>query len=213
MANINKRMKQNIEKGKMLSADQLTALEEEKRVANRKYWTRYIIMMFVYAAVYDGITYLTRSFAFDMHQFRIAEVMVAIVFFDPAAFPGMTIGCIVANFFGPGGIPDAILGGCATAFGIYCMKWWAERNGKPYVGMALYALFNAFMVALELSYNELLASEHFMLEIFAWVMLGEVVCSVVGGTVLHFIISRRWKDIVSETKKGEEPEFTPTTLQ
>lgn len=213
MANINKRMKQNIEKGKALNADQLTALETEKKTANRKYWTRYIIMMFVYAAVYFGITYLTRSFAFDMHQFRIAEIMVAIVFFDPAAFPGMTIGCIAVNFFGPGGIPDALLGGCATAFGIYAMKWWAERNGKPYVGMALYALFNAFMVALELSYNEVIASEHLILEIFAWVMLGEVICAVVGGTILHFIIGRRWKDIVSETKKGEEPEFTPTTLQ
>ncbi len=213
MANINKRMKQNIANLKLAKSDELTALEAQERLDKRQFRVRFIIMMFVYAAIYFGITYLTRGFAYDMHQFRIADAMIALVFFDPAAFPGISIGCFAADIIGPGGLEDAILGTCATAFGIYIMKWWSERNGKSYVGMALYAFLNAFMLALELSYNEAIATDHMILEIFAWVMLGEVVCAVLGGTIIHTIAGKFWKDLVSETKKGEKEEFHPGTLQ
>ena len=212
MANINKRMKQNIKNAKLSRADELTLLETQEKEAKRKERTRYILMMIVYAAVYFGITYFTKEFAYEPHQFRIAEAMIALVFFDPAAFPGVSIGCFAANIIGPGTFYDAVLGTAATGFGIYAMKWWSERNGKPYIGMALYAFLNAFMIALEFSYNANYASQT-MLELFAWVMLGEVVCGVLGGTILHFIVGKRWKDIVSETKKGQEEEYHPTTLQ
>lgn len=213
MANINKRMKQNIENKKVLNAEKLTALEAQERLEKRKERIRFTLMMFVYAAVYFGITALTQTIAYNVHQFRIADMMAALVFFDPAAYPGVCIGCFAADLLGPGGLEDAILGTCASAFGIYAMKWWSERNGKPYIGMLLYALLNTVMVALELSYNAIFAAEYSVLEMFLWIFLGEIVCAVLGGSILHFIVSKRWKDIVSETKKSENEEFHPGTLQ
>ena len=213
MANINKRMKQNIENLKVANADKLTALEAQERYEKRKSRTRYTIMMFVYAAIYFFICFFTQKMSYDMHQFRIAEALAALVFFDPAAFPGVTIGCLAANVIGPGGLYDAIFGTCGTAFGLYIMKWWSERNGKPYVGLALYAFFNAFLIALELNYSQVAEAGNQIFTIFAWVMLGEVVCAVLGGTILHTIIGRFWKDVVSETKKGEDEEYHPTNLQ
>ena len=212
MANINKRMKQNIENKKIANADKLTALEAQERLDKRKERIRFTLMMFVFAIAYFGITALTQPVAYNVHQFRIADCLIGFVFFDPAAFPGVCIGCFAADLLGPGGLEDAILGTCASAFGIYAMKWWSERNGKPYIGMALYALLNTVMVSLELSYNEVYASQYSVLAMFCWIMLGEVVCAVAGGSLVHFIVSKRWKDIVSETKVSEKEEFHPGTL-
>ncbi len=213
MANINKRMKKNIENRKVLNADKLTALEAQERLEKRQSRIRYTIMMIVYAAIYFGITALTQPIAYNVHQFRIADCLIGLVFFDPAAFPGVCIGCFAANIIGPGGISDAILGTCASAFGIYAMKWWAERNGKPYIGMALYAFLNAVMISLMLSYDEASAAQYSILAMLFWILLGDIICAVGGGYIIHFIASKRWEDIVSETKKGKDEKFHTGTLQ
>jgi uncharacterized membrane protein len=66
------------------------------------------------AAIYVDITLVTASFAYRDIQFRIAEVLVLLAFFRKDYVIGVTIGCFIANLFGPLGFIDAIFGTLAT---------------------------------------------------------------------------------------------------
>ena len=212
MANINKRMKQNIEKNKRDHADELTALVKNERKSARKSKATNAIKIVLIAAVYAVLTlFVFKDFSYGVHQFRITECMIGLVFFEPCTLAGVTIGCFIANIFGPATFFDAIIGTCATGLGIYSMKWWAERQGKPILGMFLYAFMNAFVVSLELSYMNIGANTA-MMTIFLWVMIGELVCAVGGGALIYFIVGRFWEDIVSETETGQEQGFDPTNM-
>jgi len=213
MANINKRMKQNIENQRLAHRDELTALETQQKQNKKKHTIKYIVKAAIIAAMYVGLTFAFFGLSFEVVQFRISEILVALVFFEPAAFPGLCIGCFIADILGPGGFYDAVFGTCATGFGIYIAKWYCAHNGKAPVGLALYAFFNAFMISLELSYSASLAEGKGVLVIFLWVLLGEAVTAVGGGSALYYLLRKRWKDIVGETAKSEEEEFIPTTLQ
>lgn len=212
MANINKRMKQNIERNKRDHADELTALVKDERKSKSRRKALNAIKTIIIAAVYCVLTlFVFKDISYGVHQFRIAECMIGLAFFEPCTLTGVTLGCFVANIFGPATFYDAIIGTCATGIGIYAMKWWAERQGKPALGMFLYAFMNAFMVALELSYMNI-GEGIPMMTIFLWVMIGELVCAVVGGMIVYFIVGRFWEDIVSETETGKKSGFDPTEM-
>lgn len=213
MANINKRIKQNAEKA---AVSELTALETKKRGDKRRYTTKYIAKAAAIAAVYVGLTYAFYMLSFEVLQFRISEAMLALVFFEPAAFPGICIGCFIANLLGPGGFYDAVLGTSASALGIYVALWYCRRNdhrAKVPVALLLYSFLNAVMVALELSYTAVFGAQYSIIVIFLWVMLGETVCACIGGAAFYYLLKKRWKDIIGETKASEEEEFHPTLLQ
>ncbi len=173
----------------------------------------YIVKGAVIAGLYIGLSMLFYGISFEIVQFRISEILVALIFFEPAALPGLCIGCFITDLLGPGGFYDAVFGTCATGFGLYCVKWYCSHNGKAPIGLALYAFLNAFMISLELSYSASLATDKGVLVIFLWVLLGEAVTAVGGGSALYYLLRKRWKDIVGETAKSEEEEFIPTTLQ
>ncbi|MDO5441452.1 MAG: QueT transporter family protein [Bacillota bacterium] len=212
MANINKRMKQNIERNKLDHADELTALVKNER--KNKAASKFInaLKIIVIAAIYAGLTiFVFKDFSYGVHQFRIVECLIGLTFFEPCTLAGVTIGCFIANIFGPATFFDAIIGTCITGLGIYSMKWWAERQGKPVIGMLLYAFMNAAVVALELSYMNIGASYQ-MATIFFWVLIGELVCAVGGGSLIYFIVGKFWEDIVSETETGEKQGFNPNDM-
>ena len=47
-------------------------------------------------------------------QIRVSEALTVLPYFTPAAIPGLTIGCIIANFNSPLGMVDVILGSGAS---------------------------------------------------------------------------------------------------
>ncbi len=73
----------------------------------------------VIAALYVVMTLPFASFAFGPIQFRAAEALCILPFFTPAAVPGLTIGCFIANLIGGANIWDVILGTLATFIGAY----------------------------------------------------------------------------------------------
>ncbi len=66
------------------------------------------------AAIYVDLTLVTASFAYREIQFRIAEVLILLVFFRKDYLIGLSIGCFIANLFGPLGLIDAVFGTLAT---------------------------------------------------------------------------------------------------
>lgn len=50
-------------------------------------------------------------------QVRVAEALVILPFFTPAAIPGLFVGCIIANVMGGSIMLDVVLGSLATLIG------------------------------------------------------------------------------------------------
>ena len=73
----------------------------------------------IIAALYVVLTLPFASFAFGPIQFRVAEALCILPFFTPAAIPGLTIGCFLANLLGGANVWDVILGTLATFIGAY----------------------------------------------------------------------------------------------
>jgi len=82
----------------------------------------YVTYSAVIAALYVVLTLPFASFVFGPIQFRVAEALTILPFFTPAAIPGLTIGCFLANLLGgamTGGVvlPDVVFGTLATFIG------------------------------------------------------------------------------------------------
>ena len=71
----------------------------------------------VIAALYVVLTLPFASIAFGVIQFRIAEALTILPFFTPAAIPGLTIGCFLANLLSGAAVIDVIFGSLATLIG------------------------------------------------------------------------------------------------
>jgi len=59
--------------------------------------TLYLATSAVIAALYVVLTLPFAQFAFGPIQFRLAEIMVVLPILTPAAIPGLTLGCFLAN--------------------------------------------------------------------------------------------------------------------
>ena len=65
----------------------------------RKSKINYIVTGALIAALYAGLTYLSNIFglAYGPIQLRFSEVLTILPVFTPAAIPGLTVGCFIAN--------------------------------------------------------------------------------------------------------------------
>lgn len=71
----------------------------------------------VIAALYVVLTLPFASIAFGPIQFRLAEALTILPYFTPAAIPGVTIGCLLANILGGAPLLDIVFGTLATLIG------------------------------------------------------------------------------------------------
>lgn len=108
----------------------------------------------VIAAVYAACTLIALLFlgslAWGPVQFRVSEALCVLALFTPAAVPGLTLGCAIANianiaFSGTGmlGLLDVIFGSLATCTGA-AFTW--KMRGRPAVALAGPVIANALIV-------------------------------------------------------------------
>jgi uncharacterized membrane protein len=76
--------------------------------------SRYLARMGIIAGLYAGLTVAFGFISYGPLQVRIAEALTVVPFLWPAAVPGLTIGCAIANLFGPFGMVDVIVGSLLT---------------------------------------------------------------------------------------------------
>ena len=90
--------------------------------------SQYIARVGVIAAAYAACTLVTMLFlgslAWGPIQFRVSEALCVLALFTPAAVPGLTLGCAIANvanivLSGTGmlGMLDVVFGSLATFLG------------------------------------------------------------------------------------------------
>ena len=146
------------------------------------------------AALYVALCYLqnflvpgSASFAI---QFRVAEAMMVLAFFTPAAIPGLSVGCLLFNLSFAGALPlDPVVGTVATAAAAWLM--YATRNlkiwGLPLLGLMMPALCNAVLVGWELN---LYIGGGFWLNAL-YVAIGELAVLLTLGTALYYALRTR----------------------
>ena len=138
------------------------------------------------AAVYAVLTFLAAAagLAFGQIQFRFSEALCVLAAFTPAAIPGLTLGCFVANLASPLGPVDWICGTGATLLAALAAYWLRKvPTGRiPWLIPLPSVVFNALIVGAEIAFlsGEAAVWPTFWLNAL-WVGAGEaVVCYALG---------------------------------
>lgn len=140
----------------------------------------------ILAALYVALTLVFAPISYGAIQFRVAELLVMIPFFNKKWIPGIVIGCLIANMFSPLGIVDVVFGTLATLIGgiiVAHMKniWLATLapsivNGLI-VGTQLFVMFKAHLIASML-----------------YVFIGELVVVLISVIVLNTLKNNKAVD-------------------
>lgn len=163
--------------------------------------TAKLVQTAVIAAMYAALTYaqglLLPGSVNAAVQFRVSEVLNVLALFTPAAIPGLTIGCVIANLQSIGqGLPlDMIFGSLATLGATLCIYF--LRNAKiktyPLLSMLMPAIWNGVIIGWEIETFFIEGKFHFgdFLVQGGLVALGELGVMATLGTALYYIIIKR----------------------
>ena len=136
------------------------------------------------AAMYVVLVFVFQFLSFETVQFRIAEVLLILVFFDKKHFIGLTIGTFVANYLmSPYGLVDALFGTLATIVALVIMI----LISKPkWLSLLFPAISNAVVIGLMIS----LMNQIPFLPIAMWVFFGEAVVMLLLGYPLYVYLNK-----------------------
>ncbi len=121
---------------------------------NKKIDTRYIVTGALIAAMYVVLTFIsnTLGIAYGPIQFRISEALTILPVFNPAAIPGLAVGCLISNVFSFNAV-DMILGTLATLIAALLTR--KLRNIKffnlPILSLLPPIIVNAIIVGVEIA--------------------------------------------------------------
>lgn len=136
------------------------------------------------ATIYIVLSLVFYFLSFELIQFRIAEVLLILVYFNPYNAIGVLIGTMITNAFSPLGLIDVLVGSSATLISIGFMI--LTRRNKI-ISLLFPVLFNALFVGLLL---ESLFQTPFYLG-FTGVAIGEAVVLYGIGLPLYYYLIKR----------------------
>lgn len=158
--------------------------------------TMYIVQAAVIAALYAVLTILQNTLlpgsASMAVQFRVSEVLTILALYTPAAIPGLTIGCVIANIsslstLGP---YDLIFGSLASLVAALLMYLLRNKRilGLPVAAALMPALANGIIVGFEIEFLE--GGFHFLSFLLqgGLVALGELAVLFILGLPLSRLI-------------------------
>jgi len=143
----------------------------------------------VVAASYAALTLVASALnlAYGPVQFRFSEALTILPFLFPGTWPGLFVGCLLANLLSPYGPLDIILGSLATLIAAIL----TEKTNNRWLAPLFPVLSNAILVGGMLAWYEVGFTAQFP-PLFAvnalWVGLGEaVVCYILGGLLIKAV--------------------------
>ena len=149
---------------------------------------RYLTTAAIIAALYVVFTGISAMFglASGVIQIRLSEALTVLPFFTPAAVPGVTVGCFLANLLTGAPLPDVVFGTLATFLGVLGAS--LLRKHKYLIALPT-ILSNALIIPLVLQYA------YGVPDAFWYLMLtvgaGEVISAGILGGLLLYILQKR----------------------
>lgn len=155
----------------------------------------FIITGALIAAAYAGLTYLANVFnlSYGPIQLRVSEVLTILPVFTPAAIPGLTIGCFIANI-GSFNVADMLFGTLATlaaAILTYFLKN-VKFKGIPFLAFFPPVIVNAVVIGFEIAYfflEEGFTYWGFIISGFQ-VGIGQLIVCYLFGTPFYLVIKK-----------------------
>ena len=163
----------------------------------QKAHTNYIVTSAFIAATYAALTFFGNVFglSYGPIQIRFSEVLTILPVFTPAAIPGLTIGCFIANIASFNAL-DMIFGTAATliaALFTYLLRK-VTINKLPILSMLMPVIINALVIGLEIYYFFLPKGSSILalLSSFLTVGVGELIVCI-GLGVPFFLLCKKYK--------------------
>lgn len=144
--------------------------------------TVFIVKAGIIAAIYFALTILLGQFGYGIIQVRISEAMTILPLFEPAAIPGLFIGCLFANFAGGFGFADIVFGSLTTLLAAYL----TSKMPNKYLGTLPPILLNAFIVSIWVS---ILSNMPYLPTAFS-IGFGEFISVGILGVILASVFER-----------------------
>lgn len=162
----------------------------------KNYTVRDYVHIALVAALYVVLTITPplNAISYGMYQFRVAEMMNFLAFFNKKYIIAVTLGCMIANFYSFGLI-DVFVGGSSTllfvTLGVLLFKKYKNDyvfNGlfnKAFFYFSLFFATSMITVAIELSFFGL----PFLLTWFTTAM-GELASLLIGSIIIDKLSKR-----------------------
>ncbi len=149
-----------------------------QNAGNFNYWTRAAMI----GAVYALLTIILAPISYGMIQVRVAEMLMVLPFFTPAAVPGLFVGCLIANIYGGYGMLDIIFGSLATLLSAYLVTKIGNKYLVPLPPVIINALVIGMVLHIVLGFPFLAAA--------AWVGLGQLLACYGLGLPLLVLLEK-----------------------
>ena len=149
--------------------------------------TQRLVLNGVIAATYAALTLAASALnlAYGPVQFRFSEALTILPFLFPGTWPGLFIGCLVANLLSPYGLVDIVCGSLAT---LLAALWTAKVKNK-WIAPLPPVICNMVIIGAMIAWYEVGFTAAFS-GVFAvnalWVGLGEaLVCYILGMLLIR----------------------------
>lgn len=141
-----------------------------------------LAIMAMVAAIYAVLT-IVLPLSYGDIQFRIAEILVLLCFYNKDYCVSLTLGCAIANLFSPFALIDVPVGSAATLIAVILM-W---KCPSLYVASLFPVITNGLLVGAELTY---MYNTPFWLNA-ASVAIGEFAVICIAGVILFRTVLQR----------------------
>lgn len=139
----------------------------------------------IVAALYVALTYIFGFISFGEIQFRIAEMLMLLCFFNRKYTISLVLGCFISNLFSPYGLPDIIFGTLATF--VACMGIMLFNKKHLFLASLMVPIGN-IIVGIEIAIINSFSLIPSLLTIL-WVFIGEfVVVCIVGVPLIKLLM-------------------------
>ena len=163
-----------------------------KKKHDRREITFHLILGGLTAAFYVILTIFSAFFnlAYGGLQFRLSEALCILPAFFPSAVAGLTIGCIISNFFSPMMVLDVVFGSLATLAAALLGRALRDIKfkGVPWLLPMPAVIINAIAVGLEITlFME--GSAGFLITAVQ-VAIGQIICCYGLGIPLYICLEK-----------------------
>jgi len=142
-----------------------------------------VATLYLVITVTPGIS----AISYGQFQVRISEALTVLPFLFPGAVPGLFVGCLLANIFGPFGIQDIIFGSLLTLLAAW-LTFLTGKTGKPALAPLPPIIVNGFGVS---AYLHVFFGEPYWFFV-ATIVAGEIVaCYGLGYPLLKFLLRKK----------------------